>query len=205
MFPDSQYQSIEKYASDYFQAVSDAYKTIDLSKMTAAQNLLTDCYNSNGRVYTCGNGGSAAISNHLVCDHLKGIRTETSLKPQVVSLSSNIETITAVANDLSYDEVYSYQLASLAQARDILITISSSGQSPNILKAIEWAKGNGVKVIALSGFSGGESRTLADVSIHVDAVNYGVIEDIHQSIMHILAQYIRQAYMSETKVKELKF
>jgi D-sedoheptulose 7-phosphate isomerase/D-glycero-D-manno-heptose 1,7-bisphosphate phosphatase len=131
-----------------------------------------------------------------MCDHLKGIRTATDIAPRVVSLSANVELLTAIANDISYDEVFAYQLESQATARDVLVAVSSSGRSPNIVRALTWAREHDVRTIALTGFDGGEARKLADVCIHVDAANYGIIEDAHQTVMHALAQYIRQSRMS---------
>jgi len=113
-------------------------------------------------VYSCGNGGSAAIANHLQCDFLKGAQTDTELLPRVVSLSSHLELITAIANDIAYDEVFAYQLRTLARPGDVLLTISSSGNSENIVRAVQWARDNRVGSIALTGFDGGRSATLAD-------------------------------------------
>ena len=156
-------------------------------------------------VYSCGNGGSAAIANHLVCDHCKAVQSDTGLRPRIYSLSATIEIMTAVSNDLSYDEVFVYQLRSLARPGDVLVAISSGGDSENIVRAVTWAKENGIPVIAMTGFFGGRSAALADVNLHVAAHNYGVIEDVHQSLMHILAQYIRQAHMDEETIKLRKF
>jgi phosphoheptose isomerase len=116
-----------------------------------------------------------------------------------------VEIITAIGNDISYDEVFAYQLRSLAKPGDLLITISSSGDSENIVRTVQWAKANDVPVISMTGFNGGRSAELADVNLHVDADNYGIIEDVHQSLMHLLAQYIRQAHMDEETIRERKF
>ena len=120
----------------------------------------------------------------------------TDLRARVFSLSTNIELFSAIANDTGYENVFEYQLASVARPGDLLITVSSSGSSPNIVRAVEWASAHGIRTIALTGFSGGRSRELADVSIHVDSNNYGVIEDAHQVCMHLLAQYVRQSRMT---------
>jgi len=122
-----------------------------------------------------------------------------------VSLASHLELITAIANDISYDEIFAYQLKTLASVGDVLVTISSSGNSENIVRAIDWAKANGVGTIAMTGFAGGRSARLADVNLHVAAENYGIAEDVHQSLMHCLAQYLRQREMPETLVRERKF
>ena len=204
-FPDKKFADVGSYASAYFAQITTAASSIDQGKLERAAAILTKLYSSSGTVYACGNGGSAAISNHLVCDHCKLVQTDTDLTPRVVSLSTTVEMITAIANDISYDEVFVYQLRSLAKPGDALITISSSGDSENIVRAALWAKDNGIPVIAMTGFSGGRSANIADVNLHVAADNYGVIEDLHQSLMHILAQHLRQAHMDEAVIRQRKF
>jgi phosphoheptose isomerase len=156
-------------------------------------------------VFSCGNGGSAAIANHLQCDHVKGIATATDLRPRVVSLSASVELLTAIANDISYDDVFAYQLQAQASAGDVLIAISSSGRSPNIVRALTWARDHGLATIALTGFTGGAARATADIAVHVDGANYGVIEDLHQAVMHALAQYLRQSRMTADKITATVF
>jgi D-sedoheptulose 7-phosphate isomerase/D-glycero-D-manno-heptose 1,7-bisphosphate phosphatase len=111
-------------------------------------------------------------------------------------LSTNIEILSAVANDLGYDAVFEYQLQSLARPGDVLVLVSSSGRSQNIVRALDWAQANEMQTIALTGFEGGPARRRATAAIHVDSANYGIIEDSHQSVMHLLAQYVRQSRMS---------
>ena len=156
-------------------------------------------------VFSCGNGGSAAVANHLQCDHLKGVRTGTDLHSRVVSLSSNVELLTAIANDVGYHDSFAYQLRAQSQPGDVLIVISSSGRSPNILHALQWATDNGLRTIALTGFDGGKARPIAEISVHVDSSNYGVVEDLHQSIMHAMAQYVRQSRMSADAIASSLF
>src|SRR5262249_34277269 len=153
-------------------------------------------------IYACGNGGSAAISNHLLCDFLKGIQSGTDFRPSVVSLSTNIEVITAIANDISYDDVFLYQLRTLAAPGDVLVSISASGNSENVVRAIDCAHSHGVSTIAMSGFAGGRSAERASVVLHVAASNYGVVEDVHQMLMHSLAQYLRSSELPEDRIPE---
>jgi phosphoheptose isomerase len=204
-FPENKFGDVGSYADGYFARARDAAASVDRARLARAADILIDVYRRGGFVYSCGNGGSAAIANHLVCDHCKLVKTDTPLTPRIVSLSTTVEMITAIGNDLSYDEVFVYQLSSLARPGDALITISSSGDSENIVRAAQWARANGVPVIAMTGFSGGRSAAIADVNLHVTADNYGVIEDTHQALMHILAQYARQAHMEEALVRERKF
>jgi len=204
-FPDKKIDDIGRYAEGYFAQIMKAAASIDHEQLGKAAAILTRVYSEGGMVYSCGNGGSAAIANHLVCDHCKLVRTDTTLTSRIYSLSSTIEIITAIGNDYSYDDIFLYQLRALAKPGDALISISSSGNSENIVKAVKWAGENKIPVIALTGFSGGRSAALADVNLHVAADNYGVIEDVHQSIMHMLAQFIRQAHMDEHLIGERKF
>lgn len=204
-FPESRFSDAGDYANAYFSEVAKAAASIDKDKLNQAVQLLTRIYTAGGMLFSCGNGGSAAIANHLVCDHCKLVRTDTNLLSRIVSLSSTIEIITAIGNDISYDEIFSYQLQTLAKPGDALITISSSGDSENIVRAALWAKENEIPVISMTGFTGGRSAKIADINLHVTADNYGVIEDTHQSLMHILAQYVRQAHMDENLIAERKF
>jgi D-sedoheptulose 7-phosphate isomerase len=204
-FPEAKFIDAGDYADAYFGEVAGAAASVDLERVREAAEILLQVHLSGGMVFSCGNGGSAAIANHLVCDHCKLVQTDTPLKPRICSLSANIEVMTAVSNDISYDEVFVYQLRSMATVRDLLITISSSGDSENIVRAARWAVDNGLKVIAMTGFEGGRSADLAHVNLHVPARNYGVVEDVHQSLMHILAQYLRQAHMDEALIRVRPF
>jgi phosphoheptose isomerase len=204
-FPKSYYTDIREFADAYSECVVHAHRSVDKKQLQAAGELLAQTYVENRWIFVCGNGGSASIANHLVCDHVKGIQTDTSLHPRVVSLSANLELLTAIANDIAYDDIFVYQLRSLASAGDVLITISSSGDSENVVRAQQWARANAVKCLAMTGFAGGRTRLGADISLHVEGENYGIVEDVHQSLMHILAQYLRLAHMPAPLVLERKF
>ncbi len=204
-FPEQKFEHISTYARSYFARLNEALESVDGEQMMQAANILARVHRRGGIIFSCGNGGSAAIANHLVCDHCKLVQTDTDLHPRIMSLSSTVEMITAIGNDISFEDIFVYQLRSLARPGDALITISSSGDSENIVRAAQWAKENGLPVISMTGFSGGRSAQIADVNLHVDADNYGIIEDAHQSLMHILAQYIRQAHMEEALIKEKRF
>lgn len=204
-FPDKAFQNIETFAQAYFDQLEIAWQSVDNDALKEAALVLGNAYDSRATVYVCGNGGSASIANHLICDHLKGIQTDTNRRPRVISLSSNIEIITAVANDVAYDEIFTFQLSTIANPGDILITISSSGDSENIVRAAQWARSNKCSVIAMTGFEGGRSSHLAHINLHVNSDNYGVIEDTHQSLMHILAQFMRLQRMQDNLISERKF
>lgn len=204
-FPDQTYPSIGAYCDAYLERIARAGASIDRAKLAQAAGMLLAAFKRGSWLFACGNGGSAAIANHLLCDFAKGIQTDTPIRPRVVSLSANIEIITAIANDIAYDDVFAYQLRTSARQGDLLMTISSSGDSENVVRAIAWARENGVASIALTGFSGGRSAKLATVNLHVDGDNYGVVEDVHQSIMHMFAQYLRLGAMAPALVPARKF
>lgn len=195
LFPSRLYDDAGAYADDYLDLVAQGAAAVDRAAIAAAGGLLAERIAAGRRIFSCGNGGSAAIANHLVCDCLKGARNGSSLKPRVHSLVSTMELTTAIVNDLGSEQMFSYPLESLAEAGDVLIAISSSGASANIVRVLETAKAMGVASIALTGFAGGAASQMADVAIHVPVHNYGVVEDVHQSIMHVLAQYLRHAHL----------
>lgn len=204
-FPSEYLESTQAFLSGYFEAADHARRSIDPSAFDDACSLLENTYKARKTVFVCGNGGSTAIANHMVCDHGKLIATDTNLRPKVVSLSHPTEMITAIANDISYDQVFSYQLNLMGDEGDVLIVISGSGSSPNVVAAIEVAKEKGMPAIAMTAFSGGMCRELADISLHVDIENYGVAEDLHQSLMQMMAQYIRMKNMDKGLVSTSKF
>jgi phosphoheptose isomerase len=204
-FPETPFSVIGAYLDAYADQVARALASVSRPALAAAEKLLGDAMAADQHVYCCGNGGSAAISNHLVCDHVKGVQTDTVLKPRVHSLSATVEMLTAIANDISYAEVFAYQLRTFGRPGDVLITISSSGDSENVVRAMEWARDNGLRTIALTGFGGGRTAQLAEVALHVAADNYGVVEDVHQSLMHVLAQFVRMARMPAELVPHRKF
>ncbi len=195
-FPDRVYPHGGGFLDDYARSYARAVASVSRDAFEAAAQALVRTIAAGGTIFSCGNGGSAAIANHLLCDFLKGMRTGSGLRPLVSSLSGSIELITAVANDIAYEEVFAFQLGALAKAGDALISISSSGNSPNIVKALDWCRANGVTSIAFTGFSGGKAQGMADISLHAAEGNYGVVEDVHQSLMHALAQYIRHSRLS---------
>jgi len=204
-FPAAPYASAASYFDSYAEEMARAAKTIDPAAFERAAGILLEAYLSGARMFSCGNGGSASIANHMQCDHVKGIRSTTDLSPQVLSLSTNVELLTAIANDIGYESVFVYQLQSQSEPGDVLVAVSSSGGSANIVRALTWARDAGLRTIAITGFDGGAARSVAEASIHVDCTNYGIVEDLHQVIMHSLAQYIRQSRMDADTISATVF
>jgi len=204
-FPDEKFASAGAYADAYFDRLGAAAASVDRDRLAHAADVIEATYRAGRTLFVCGNGGSAAIAGTFVCDHSKLVQTDTDLTARVVSLADNISMITAIANDTSYDDIFVYQLKTLAEPGDTLLTISASGDSENVVRAAKWARGNKMQVISFTGFDGGRTRALATVNLHVDADNYGVIEDTHQSLMHILAQYVRLKQMRPELISKRKF
>ncbi len=204
-FPLGPYASAASYFDAYAEEMARAVKSIEPAMVEHAAATLADAYLRGARIFSCGNGGSASVANHMQCDHVKGIGTGTDLSPHVLSLSANVELLTAIANDTGYENVFVYQVQAQSQPGDVVLAVSSSGRSPNIVRVLTWAREHGLRTIAVTGFDGGPARAIAEVSVHVDCTNYGIVEDLHQSIMHALAQYIRQSRMSADTISMTVF
>jgi phosphoheptose isomerase len=204
-FPVAAFASAASYFDAYAEEMARAAKTIHPEAIDRAAAILLEAYTCGARMFSCGNGGSASIANHVQCDHVKGVRTATDLAPQVLSLSTNVELLTAIANDIGYENVFIYQLQSQSRPGDVLMAVSSSGRSLNIVHALTWARDHGLRTIAITGFGGGPARDVAEVSIHTECTNYGIVEDLHQAIMHALAQYIRHSRMDADVISATVF
>lgn len=193
-------ENIELTYSLHTKAVRKGLDSINLNRLQDAADIICKAIKERRHIYTIGNGASAAIAQHWACDYTKGCSNVTEdkfFKVRVISLAANIPLMTAISNDISYDEVYAYQLERLGNIGDVLITISSSGNSPNVVRAIEAAIKEKMHVITLTGFDGGKSKQMADeyfhgVNVHVDCPEYEAAEDCHQAIMHMIAKYIRK-------------
>lgn len=204
-FPNSKYIRIEDYFRDYCKEHYKIINNLSVRNLDNAIKIINKKYLLNKTVFVCGNGGSAALANHFACDHQKILSSIKKLKPKLSSLSTNIALITAISNDKNYEEIFSDQIISHGKRGDLLICISSSGKSKNIVKVIKSAKKLGIFTISLTGFSGGFAKKNSDLNIHCPSKNYGVIESVHHSIMNIIAQYIRNSYLSKKEIEKTNF
>lgn len=180
--------------------LNDALNQLNLFDLEQVKQTLLSCAYNGKTIFVCGNGGSSAISEHLSCDHMKGIRTDTDVQTKVISLASNVSLLTAIANDFGYEYVFSKQIEWYGSKDCVLIVISSSGNSKNVVNAIKKAKELQMKVISFVGFDGGQCKDLSDLNIHINSNNYGIVEDCHQIIMHSLAQDIRLQFTSNKNI-----
>ena len=140
MFPEKKYNDLTSFLKDYSKEISNGFETIEIDKLENIANVINQTILNKNTVFSCGNGGSSAISEHFVCDFLKGTSTDSKINPIIHSLSSNLHTLTAVANDISYEDIFSFQLEKYGKKDDLLICVSSSGNSPNILKVLSSAR-----------------------------------------------------------------
>ena len=191
----------DRYAARLGQVLSD-YQWSGVENMT---RIIFEAWQADNHVFLCGNGGSAANAIHLANDFLYGVAGDLGRGISVEALPANSSVLTCLANDISYDEVFVHQLQLLASAEDVLLTVSSSGDSENVVRAAAWAKDTGMKVVALTGFDGGRTADLATINLHVAGDNYGIIEDVHQSLMHLMGQYIRHARMADDLIQSCRF
>ena len=185
---------LENIREQHTATVQYGLDSIDQLKLQAAATMIALAIRHDRRIYTIGNGASASIAQHWACDYTKGcssLNSSPPVRPHVISLSANIPLLTAIGNDVDFREIYSHQLERLADRGDLLITISSSGSSPNVIEALKTAKKMHVDTISLTGFNGGQCRDLSDVHVNVNVHEYEATEDCHSAIMHMIAKYIR--------------
>lgn len=183
-------KSASAYFSDYRSSLQEALQSVDLRAIDQAFEVIFAASRTGKKILLAGNGGSAGISDHLSCDLGKGTLSAQQPPLKVFSLSSNGPLLTALANDYGYEHIFSTQLEMYGEEGDILITISSSGNSPNIVKALETAQKKGMITIALTGFTGGKCKDICDISLHFNFRNYGIVEDCHQMVMQSIGQYL---------------
>lgn len=205
-FPNKKYLSFNEFKNDYNKSFSVAFDSIDFNQLYKVIKILDKAYkNQKKKILVCGNGGSAALANHFACDHQKILNETKKLNPFLISLSSNSALMTAISNDNAYSRVFSDQIYQIANKDDILITISSSGDSENIINAIKAAKKKKLLSISLTGFEGGRSKKIANYNIHVKSQNYGIIESLHHTIMNLISQYLKNKYFTNQQIKINKF
>lgn len=176
----------------YSSRLQEVLANSDWSSVNLLAQDMLRCWQEKRQVFFCGNGGSAGNAIHLANDFLYGIAKKTGAGLKVQSLSANSAVMTCLANDVGYDSIFSEQLAVQAQAGDLLIALSGSGNSPNIVRVIEQAKAMDVKSYAILGFTGGECKELADVSIHFPVNDMQISEDLQLIVGHMLMQYLWQ-------------
>lgn len=176
----------------YFQQLHDALNTVSSEDFDRATAILAEAYEGDHTIYVIGNGQSATTASAFALDLAKQTACPTKRPFRILSLTDNTAAITAWANDVSYERIFTEQLRCLFRPHDVVLAISASGNSPNVVHACEWARAQRGKVIALAGFEGGTLRSLADACLIVRIHDYGHIETAHLALMHYWVDYFRE-------------
>lgn len=176
--------------SDYFNRLKTAVDRVPLQDISGICAVLKEAYEKEKTIFIMGNGGSGATSAHLACDFNKGVCGKARKKLKVVSLADNMPVILAIANDLSYDKIFVEQLKNHLKPGDVVIGISGSGNSPNVIEAVNYANDAGCVTIGLCGYDGGQLKKICRHSVHVKVNDMQIAEDIHLVIGHIIMQVL---------------
>ena len=186
---------------NYFNLLKQSVDGLDRSAIESFIDLLLEARKNGNNIYIMGNGGSAATASHFTCDFNKGLSYKKDIRFKMICLNDNIATMLAYSNDLGYENIFEEQLKNFLKKDDVVIGISGSGNSKNILNAVEYANELGAKTVGLTGFDGGKLKDIVDVSIHADINNMQVAEDVHMMICHML--YSVMSPILETENKEV--
>jgi D-sedoheptulose 7-phosphate isomerase len=188
------------FVKGYIDSLRNVLSRLEPDDLVGVIEALEQAYGEGAQVFLAGNGGSAATALHMATDLMKGVRKAGSQGFRVISLTDNVATITAIANDEAYEEVFAGQLLELADPGDLLIVLSGSGNSPNIIRAIEAAKQMRVKTVGFLGMGGGRAAKMVDLAVIVPADEYGPVEDAHLVFDHLLTNYFQQWVQSQLEV-----
>ncbi|WP_321312863.1 SIS domain-containing protein [Halarcobacter sp.] len=182
---------MEKFINNYTNSLINLLNQIDQKSIVKIVESLEYTLQKSSKIYIIGNGGSAATASHMANDLDVGLKLREIRNFNVESLSDNPSVCTAIANDIGYENIFYAQIKNKINKDDLLIAISCSGNSPNILKAVKYAKQKGSTIISMTGFDGGELKNLSDIKFHVqtDKGEYGLVEDIHMILDHIIFSY----------------
>lgn len=184
--------SAREFARWYRAQEIEKWNELDLDAVARIAEVLEKAEKKGSQVFVIGNGGSAATASHIATDWTKTAERSGKRLLRCMSLTDNVPFMTAIANDLGYDMVFVRQLESYLQAGDVVVIISGSGNSPNVVKAAMFAQKRGAVTVGMTGFSGGKLRRIVDICVHVETDQYGIIEDLHMAVGSILAFYLKQ-------------
>lgn len=177
------------FPAEYKGKLLATLETIELGKVDEIIGVLARARDEGRQIFVCGNGGSAATANHFACDMVKGASYGREKRFRITALSEQIPTLTAYANDVGYDAVFVEQLKNFARQGDVLIALSGSGNSPNVVRAVEYANSIGCLTIGLSGRNGGKLKPLVQLNVHIPEDHMGRIEDAHMAVCHMICYH----------------
>jgi len=183
---------VDSFIKAYLEDNRRLLSTIDSAVMTRVITTFRTARDASKRIYAIGNGGSASTASHFVNDMGKGASVGRDRRFKMVPLTDNVEWMTALSNDLSYDDVYVEQLKNHAEAGDVLLAISGSGNSENVIRAVDYANSVGCHTVGFTGFGGGKLKDLAQESIVIDSDHMGRVEDLHLILQHIICYWFME-------------
>ena len=191
---------------EYYAAHQEVVARLPYQAMDTAIVEILSAYKRNASIFTFGNGGSAALASHFACDLGKGTlgHHNGEKRFRVISLTDNVPLLTAWANDHGYENVFAQQLQNLVESGDLVFAISGSGNSPNVLRGLEVAKDCGARTIGLTGFQGGNMKSLCDVCVILPSDNMQIIEDFHLSVTHAISSVIRRKISDGARVQRMR-
>ncbi len=185
----------------YLKLLENKISALDIRQINKIVNILKTAYDSEHTIFAMGNGGSGTTASHLVCDFNRGASAGSVKKFKVISLNDNVPSLSAIANDIGYDAVFEEQLKNFLRPGDVVLGISVSGNSKNIIRAIEYANKHGATTIGLCGFDGGQLKKIAQYPLHVKVDDMKIAEDIHSIVSHILMKMLGAALIKEKNKK----
>ena len=189
-----------KEIRSYINKEIDVLKTLDVSSINNVLTAVVDAYNRDGNIYIFGNGGSAATASHFKNDFNKGISEYLDKKFNFVCLNDNIATVMAIANDLGYENIFEFQLKGKLKRNDLVIAISGSGNSENVIKAIEYAKQQGIKTVGITGYDGGKLAKMVDISFNAPVNDMQITEDVHMILDHLMMSVLMNRINNENSI-----
>ena len=204
-FPINKTLKSKQFYLQYISEINSLLKDIDFKELDKILIEIKKCIKNNNIIYSCGNGGSSSLADHLTCDFIKQTNNKTNFKLKSISLASNFSLISAISNDISFDEIFSFQIEKLCEKNDVLILFSVSGNSKNLINAIKIANKKKMKTISFTGFDGGKLSKIADYNINFPMANYGIVEDCHVTMMHYISQFLRNTKIKSKNFKKINF
>jgi D-sedoheptulose 7-phosphate isomerase len=184
--------SLTRFIADYVERLQEVIADLPLDRIEQIGEIIYRAYENRKQLFIIGNGGSAATASHMACDMAKNTITAHAPRFRILSLTDNTPLLSALANDVGYEHVFTEQLVNLVQPGDVLVALSASGNSPNVVGAMHYARERGATIIALLGFDGGRAAKLADECVVVPSRDYGIVEDIHLILNHTLVGYFQR-------------
>ncbi len=195
-------EDFKSQIEDYIALEKETLSKLDVNAINGAMNMILGAYNGKHTIYIFGNGGSSATASHYQNDFNKGISEYTDIKFRFQCLNDNIATVMAIANDIGFEEVFRFQLRNKLEEGDIIIAISGSGNSKNVINAVEYAKSCGNKIIGMTGFNGGKLKELSDISLHVPVMSMQTTEDIHMVFDHLIMSIFYKTLCGKEHLKK---